>query len=190
MHPVEMTEIAKQNFSKVKNKPCPSSLKFGKAGSKFDAPIAGWVKYWNDIFNPKDSLEPNLIKALIASESGFDPKLLANKKNQNSARGLTQITNGTRIALGDEKGELKDHFVIVTRNDLNDSNVNICAGIRWLFQKRALASGKLGRPANWEEAVAEYKGVLKDWVAGKKRAKDLMKRFDDYLKELKKCGKP
>jgi soluble lytic murein transglycosylase-like protein len=41
---------------------------------KFDQQIRGWVRYWNDIFQPSDPLDPNLIKALIATESGFNPK--------------------------------------------------------------------------------------------------------------------
>jgi len=52
------------------------------------------------------SYEKDFVKALIASESGFDPKILANKKNKNSARGLMQITNQTRkiLAVAEFKG--------------------------------------------------------------------------------------
>lgn len=71
--------------------------------------IAGWVKYLNEIFNPIEDLDPNLIKALIASESGFRPILLADPNNPESARGLTQITGSTRVILGNGKGELKDY---------------------------------------------------------------------------------
>ncbi|MBI3556557.1 MAG: lytic transglycosylase domain-containing protein [Deltaproteobacteria bacterium] len=156
IYPVEMQEIANEQFSKLKNKPCPLSLRF-RNGAKYDDLIAGWVQYWNDVIGDKDPLSSNVVKALIASESGFRPKLLADKKNANSARGLTQILNDTRKILGDESGELKDHYVSVTREELNDPNVNICAGVRWLFQKRSLASGKLGRPATWEETIAHTK---------------------------------
>ena len=139
MNPVEMQEIADERFSKLKNKPCPLSLRF-RNGAKYDDFIAGWVHYWNDVIGDKNPLGPNMVKALIASESGFRPRLLADKKNANSARGLTQILNETRMILGDELGELKDHYVSVKREELNDPNVNICAGVRWLFQKRILAS--------------------------------------------------
>jgi len=104
-----------------------------------------WTKYWNDVLKPSTPLDPDIVKALIASESGFDPTILANKKNKNSARGLMQITNDTRKILGDEKGELKDHYLTLTRDDLNDPSLNICAGIRWLFRKAEIASGLLGR---------------------------------------------
>ena len=50
-------------------------------------------------------LEPNLVKALIASESGFNPKLLANRKNPKSARGLMQLLDSTREIIGNPKGE-------------------------------------------------------------------------------------
>jgi len=165
--------------------PCSLSLKF-KNGSKYDQLIAGWVKYWNDVLEPKDPLDPNLVKALIATESGFDPTMLANKRNQNSARGLLQITNDTRKIIGDEKGEIRDRYLTVTRSDLNDPAVNICAGIRWLFHKRDLASARLGRLAAWSDAVFEYKGLSR---ASKKRATELMNRFREKYEALKKCGK-
>ena len=190
LYPEEILEIAKAHFEKVKGKPCPIILKFGKNGNAFDDFIAGWVQYWNEVLQPKEPMDPNLFKALIASESGFGPKSLANKKNGNSARGLTQITNDTRKILGDEKGELKDHFVTVTRDELNDPNVNICAGVRWLFQKKLLLSNKLGRPASWEEAVEEYKGIAVDLKKGQKRAKEIMSIFEGYLEKYTKCGKP
>ncbi len=84
-----------------------------------------------------------------------------------------------------------EHWVItltVTREELNDPNVNICAGIRWLFWKKERASAKLGRNATWEEGVAEYKGVLKDWLAGKPTGTKNMAPFLKYLKKAGTCG--
>lgn len=138
------------------------------------------------ILKPEDPLTPNLVKALIASEASFNPLKLANKKNKNSARGLTQVTNGTRRTLQNEKGEIKDHYITVTREDLNDPVVNVCAGIRWLFQKRRLASSKLGRTATWEETIAEYKGTR---TTTKAEAQKIMNIFKDFLEKLEKCGK-
>lgn len=186
LYPDEIHELAEQNFSKVTEKPCPIDLGFKNQGDQYDQLIAGWTKYWNDVLKPKIPLTPNLVKALIASESGFDPKVLANKKDRNSARGLMQITNDTRKILGDEKGELKDYYLTLTKEDLNDPSVNICAGIRWLFRKQAIASSLLKRPATWEESVAEFKGAR---TATKARASVLMKRFNEKLEELKKCKK-
>lgn len=184
LYPDEIQEIATQNFTKVKEKPCAIDLGFKNKGNQYDDLIAGWTKYWNDIFEPKTPLDPDIVKALIASESGFDPQILANKKSKNSARGLMQITNDTRKVLGDEKGELKDHFLTLTREDLNEPSNNICAGIRWLFRKHAIASSRLKRDATWEESVAEFKGTR---TASKARAKELMERFNEKMKDLEKC---
>ncbi len=97
-----------------------------------------------------------------------------------------QILNSTRKNLGDEKGELKDHFLTVTKNELNDPNINICAGIRWLFQKQVLASSYLGREASWEEAVMNYKGKLKSKPDDLEAIKQ-KKIFQKYYDRLEKC---
>lgn len=167
-------------------KPCSLPLDFGAAGSQYDDLIAGWVQYWNDVLKPDVPLDPNLVKALIASESSFDPDKLADPNNSNSARGLTQILNSTRKILGNDKGELKDHFITVTKADLNDPGVNVCAGVRWLFQKRKLASIHLKRQASWIEAIWEYKGT-----AGlpKKDAKQEMDMFNGFYEDYQKCAK-
>ncbi len=189
LYPDEIQEMTERNFPKVKEKPCPIDLGFTKKykGSQYDDLIAGWTKYWNEVLEPEFPLDPNVVKALIASESGFNPKRLADRKNGNSARGLLQITNKTRKILGDEKGELKDHYLTLTREDLNNPSNNICAGIRWLFRKRDIASSLLKRTATWEEAIAEFKGTR---TATKTRATELMETYNRYLEVLKKCGKP
>ena len=122
LYPEEVQKIASQNFSNLKNKPCPLTSKFGDQGSKYDDLIAGWVQYWNDVLKPDEPLDPNLVKALIASESGFNPNSMANPNNSNSARGLMQITNQTRKLLGGDHGDLKDHLITVTKDELNDPN--------------------------------------------------------------------
>jgi hypothetical protein len=117
LYPEEIQEIAKQNFANLKNKPCPIDLGYHNKGDKYDDLISGWVQYWNDVLKPDKPLESNLVKALIATESSFDPNQLANKKDSNSARGLMQVTNDTRKILGDEKGELKDHFLTIAKSE-------------------------------------------------------------------------
>lgn len=117
LYPDEIQEIAERNFATVEEKPCPLGLEFGDEGSKYDDLIAGWTKYWNDVLKPDVLLDPNIVKALIATESRFIPNILANKNDQDSARGLMQITNSTRKNLGNEKGELKDHFLTLTREE-------------------------------------------------------------------------
>lgn len=188
LYPDEILEIAERNFSKVKQKPCSLDLGFKEKGNLYDALIAGWTQYWNDVLQPQIRLEPNIVKALIASESSFNSNMLANKKNSNSARGLMQILNSTRKTLGDEKGELQDHFLTITKSELNNPETNICAGIRWLFQKQKLASSFLGREASWEEAVMNYKGKLKSKPTDPEAEKQ-RNIFNGYLNRLEKCEK-
>ncbi len=185
LYPDEIKEISNQHFSDLKNLPCSLALGFANGG-KYDDVIAGWTQYWNDILKPVEPLDPNMVKALIATESRFLPSLLADKKKQNSARGLMQITNATRKILDDPTGEIKDHYITATREDLNDPSINICAGIRWLFRKKAWASKNLNHEASWEDAVAAYKGTS---TVTPERAKELMGRFREKYEALKKCKK-
>lgn len=186
LYPDEIREISKNHFKKLKETPCPIFKEFPKNGGEFDTPIAGWTQYWNEVLKPSEKFAPNLVKALIASESRFKPRSVADGKNKESARGLIQITNGTRKILADERGEIKDHYVTLTRDELFDPDLNLCAGIRWLFYKRDFASRRLKRQATWIEAVYDYKGAS---LATKKRAEELMGRFLERLEKLERCEK-
>ena len=156
----EIHQIAKKNFGRLRRMPTPYPSD-AKNKNDFDRVIAGWTKFWNEILSPATPLDPNLIKALIRTESDFksDAKVLASKGNW--ARGLMQITDQTVKILKDEKGELKDHLVNLNQDDNFDPVLNICAGIRWLFHKKNLLEHKLKRTASWEEAVMEYKSYTK-----------------------------
>ncbi len=188
LYPDEIKQISSSFFSNLSNVPCPSKLGF-EDGAKFDSLIAGWVQYWNEVLIPKEFLDPNLVKALIASESSFNAIKLASKKDSNSARGLMQILNKTRKIIADESGELKNHYVTANKKDLDDPNVNICAGVRWLFRKKDLASLKLKRPATWVEAAEEYKGDLKGIIKKDKKSVKDVEPFLKLLKELQECAK-
>lgn len=183
LYPDEIKIISESQFKNLKNSPCSLALNF-ENGSKYDDLIAGWTQYWNEVLNPKIPLTPNIVKALIASESGFDPNVLAKKSNPNSARGLMQVTNASRKALGDEKGEIKDHYITLTRDQLNDPSNNICAGIRWLFQKQKLASGHLGHNADWIETIKDYKGIRNK---SDKESLRFINVLNKYQERLKKC---
>jgi hypothetical protein len=65
--------------------------------------------------------------------------------------------------------------------------MNICAGVRWLFEKRRLASVHLKKPASWIDAIWEYKGVK--LAKTKKDAEKIKKIFNDFYQGLQKCGK-
>ncbi len=184
LYPEEIQEISNMHFSDLKNKPCPSALNFGPQGSQFDNLIAGWVQYWNEVLKPEISLEPNLVKALIASESSFDPNKLANSKNSNSARGLTQILNNTRKLIGGAQGGLKDHLITANKAQLMDPSVNICSGIRWLFEKKRLASAHINKSASWIDAIWEFKGTK---LVSEKDAEKIKNIFNKYYEAYQKC---
>ena len=160
----ELLRISDRLFKTVRNKPTAIHLGFPYRGNRYDELIAGWVQYWNDVLAPDDPLDPNFVKALIATEFGFDPlaKVSAGKR-AGYARGLLQLTDWTLEILSDEKGELRNHLVNLSQNDLYTPNLNIAAGVRWLFRKRETASAKLGRAATWLEAAADYKSYLEQW---------------------------
>lgn len=142
--PEELKYVEEKYFFENLNPPSPQNLGYGKAGNSFDALIGGWTKFWNDVFKPETPLDPDIVKALIASESSFNPNI-QNPSNDGEAMGLMQVTMGTMRILKSEKGELSDFLVKVTKHDLKDPSINIAAGTRWLFRKRETARARLGR---------------------------------------------
>lgn len=182
---LEMGEIADKYFSELKGAPCPKTLGFSQGG-KFDDLIRGWTKYWNEVLQPNEPLDPNLVKAIIATESGFRARNEnPGNKRIGKARGLMQVTEESWKILKNEKGELKDHFVVLDQDDLYKPNQNICAGIRWLFRKKETASARLKRQATWIETVAEFKAYLKDFIKNPNHKK--MKEFIEKYEALQKC---
>lgn len=150
----EIQYITQTYFSTLSGRPTAGRLiKEYPTSDDFDGFIRGWTKYWNDIFNLDEPLDANLIKALLGSESSFKIDPPGNK----NAHGLMQILHHTFLIVQDPKGELRDYLVRVPWNKLLDPTSNICIGIRWLFQKKKLASVRLKRTASWDEAVIEYK---------------------------------
>lgn len=150
---------------------------FKKKADLYDEVIVFWTYYWNEIFKPSVLLEPNIIKALIGSESSFE---IQPKKTK--AIGLMQILPKTVAVLGDFKGELADHLVHVTRQEMENPVVNIAAGIRWLFYKKKFAENRFKREVSWEEAVAAYKSYLPHLKKGMPTTG--MDRYSKLLEEL------
>lgn len=176
----EIQYITKTYFSDLSGLPTPGRLiETFPLADRYDAQIRGWVKYWNDIFQPQEPLDADLIKALIGSESSFRE----NPTEISTAHGLMQIRNDTFLILQDTKGELKDYLVRIPRNKLIDPSANICVGVRWLFQKKKLASIRLKREASWDEAVIEYKSYWKEIEKG--HIPTGMDNFRKYLNILK-----
>lgn len=165
----------------LKNLLFPTSGKLSEFSNadKYDDLIAIWTDYFNKKFPSDKLLDPDIVKALIGSESGYelDPK-------NPLAIGIAQITKQTFKALHDPKGEVKEFiFTKFTQNDLKNPNVAIPMAIRWLFRKKRLANGKLGREPNEEELILEYKGLLK---SNSKFKNNALKKFKKLYELLKK----
>lgn len=175
----EIQLITQKHFWRLKGLPTPNKLKYDN-GNDFDPLIRGWVRYWNEVLKPKEPLDPDIVKALIATESGFNPNSWNKRKGPRAAYGLMQVLKPTISYLKEESNELKDHFITLDQNDLNDPNLNICAGVRWLFRKKEIAEARLKRPVSWWEAICVYKGYK---ITDKNQRG--MKNFDEKFKELK-----
>lgn len=175
----EIQYITERYFDGLIGPPTAGVLKFIHADN-YDKEIRGWTQYWNEIYKPNDKLDPNLIKALIATESGFRLDPPENK----TARGLMQIRNDTRGYLQGVKNELVNHLVIATLEEYLEPSTNICGGVRWLFRKKELASHKLKREASWLEAIADYKSYLDAMKSDKDYIPDPMKKLNEYYLSL------
>ncbi|MCE3011363.1 MAG: transglycosylase SLT domain-containing protein [Proteobacteria bacterium] len=150
-----------------------------KNSDKYDDLIAVWTDYFNKKFEANPPLDPDAVKALIASESGFREDPPENK----IAIGIAQITSETFKALQDPNGEVKDFiFSDIRKKDLKDPNINIPMAIRWLHRKKRLAEGKLGRAATSEEIILEYKGLLKSSSSLKNKALENFRKNYGQLK--------
>ncbi len=165
----ELQWIAQSHFSDLTGPPTANALKKFEHADEFDVCIRGWTHYWNTVFSPTEPLDPNMVKALIASESSFKAAQRTPTKNSKlgDACGLMQLTNGTLKIMRSHKGELKDHFITLSDDEIFDPPANICAGVRWLFRKKITAAARLKHPATWEQAIAEYKGILKGIIENK-----------------------
>lgn len=155
--------------------PIKGKLKFSNE-SEFDDYIAVWSDYFSKKFDLKQPLDPNMIKALIASESSFNPKA----KNKN-AIGLTQVTKDTLKIIQDLNGEVKDFvFKDIRQKDLLNCNVSVAVATRWLAYKQIYGNKILKRTATSDEVIQLYKGILND---KSEKAKEQMANYrDKYAK--------
>lgn len=139
-----------------------------------------WTDYFNKKFKVELPLDPDVVKALIATESGFRADPPENK----TALGIIQITKDTLKIIQDPNGEAKDFiFHNIRQKDLKNSNIAIPMGVRWLFRKRETATNQLKRVPDHEELILEYKGLLKSRTDYKNNA---LERFRENYAKLKK----
>ncbi|MBC7419114.1 MAG: transglycosylase SLT domain-containing protein [Bdellovibrio sp.] len=145
---------------------------------KFDDYIAVWTDYFNKKLNLKSPIDPDMVKALIASESTFNPTAV-NKE----ATGLTQVTVDTLEILQDLEGEVKEFvFKDIKKKDLKEPNVSVAVGVRWLAYKKQYANKIFKRDAISDEIIQVYKGILND---KSKKAKSIMEKYREFYGKLK-----
>lgn len=145
---------------------------------KYDDYIAVWVDYFNKKLNLQYLLDPDMVKALIASESTFNPGVVNEK-----AIGLTQVTTDTLKILQDLSGEAQDFvFKDIRKKDLKVPNVSVALGVRWLVYKKQYAEKILKRAATSDEVIQIYKGILND---KSEKAKDIMQKYREFYGKLK-----
>lgn len=150
----EIQSIAEKYNRKSLVYPASGKLKeFKDAADKYDDLSAIWTDYFNQKFNADPKLDPDVIKALIVSESGFREDPPENK----IAFGITQITK-------------EFIFNKIRQKDLKDPEIAIPIGVRWIFRKKVMAASKPGRPPTSEEIILEYKGLLKSKTRWKDEA--------------------
>lgn len=154
-----------------------------RIGNKYDLLIAGWVKFWSDVFGHQSKIDAGFVKTLIMTESSFQPKAKAETHNiPGEAIGLMQITDYTFKLLQENEKELRNHVFDIKRDELFDPNVNICVGVRWLFRKREIAKHYLKKEPAPLELAEEYKGIRNDQsILAKKQREHFKKYFKEYM---------
>lgn len=176
----EIEDIFKNYDRKNLAYPTAKKLNKYKNADKYDEIIAVWTDYFNKKFNANPPLDPDVVKALISSESSFRTDPSENK----IALGIAQITKKTLRILQDPKGEARDFiFNKIRQKDLKNPDIAIPMAVRWLFRKRATAMSKLKRAPDHEELILEYKGLLKSKTDYKKQG---LKNFKEDYEKLKK----
>jgi hypothetical protein len=152
-----------------------------KHADKYDEAIAMWTDYFNRKFNADPPLDPDVVKALISSESDFNPDPIGNRK---IAIGIAQVTKKTLKILQNPNGEAKEFiFKDIRQKDLKDPNISIPMAVRWLHRKKETAASKLQREPSHEEIILEYKGLLKSNSAYKKAG---LNKYREAYATLKK----
>lgn len=184
----EIHEIQNRYMNSLKPQTASYRSVFKSKADLYDVLITGWTQYWNDVFKPKVPLEANFVKALMASESSFSPKISTPIPGQKNAKahGLMQITDQTIKILNDPKGELKNHIFSFKKGDIYDPGVNIATSIRWLFHKKFLADRRLKKEATWQESLVEYKGYTNKYIKdpqGVLNGFNVFQKHYQYLKD-------
>lgn len=155
-------------------------LKEYKNSDDYDELIAVWIDFFNKKLGADVPLDPDLVKALIASESSFRHDPSSNR----IAFGITQITKQTLRVIQDPRGEAKEFiFKGIRQKDLKEPNVAIALAVRWLYRKQYTAKSKLGRMPSHEEVILDYKGLLRSTTKYKDTALENYRRHYGIFKK-------
>ncbi|HEX4922814.1 MAG TPA: nucleotidyltransferase domain-containing protein, partial [Bdellovibrionales bacterium] len=124
----ELKEIFKRFGSRISGKLGKFTDLREKSWNRLDQEILFWTSFWNDFFQPEEKLDPNLVKALVATESSFNlaPRI-RNAGQAGRARGLIQLTDQALAVLKPTSKELKDQYFEISPEDLADPNVSLAA---------------------------------------------------------------
>lgn len=102
---------------------------------QYDKKIQFWLNYWSEKGFIKESIDPLLVKAIIAVESSFRETVITDLPNS-SATGLMQIVKRTMRILARKYGhEIRRGNIDISQEEARDANANIAAGTRWLIYK-------------------------------------------------------
>lgn len=175
----EINEVFKNHSRKGIVVPTAGKIPKPKNADNYDELIAVWVDYFNNKLKTDPPLDPDVFKALLASESTFRHHTPENK----TAFGIAQITKQTWEILQNSKGEAKEFiFSDIRQKDLRDPSIAIPLGVRWLIYKSKRAAAKLGKQPTHEDIILEYKGLLKSRTQYKDKA---LKSYRYYYELLK-----
>lgn len=175
----EIVEIFRNYERRGISYPTSGKIPEHKNSDKYDELIAVWTDFFNEKLKTDPPLDPDIFKALLASESGFRVHTPENK----IAFGIAQITKQAWAILQNPKGETKEFiFSDIRQKDLRDPGFAIPMGIRWLIYKSKRAAAKLGRQPTHEDIILEYKGLLKSKTSYKEKA---LKSYRYYYELLK-----
>ena len=181
------TYLKREEFEEVFKNHRRNGLLFPSAGKiqkpknadNYDELIAVWVDYFNSKLKTEPPIDPDVFKALLASESTFRHHTPENK----TAFGIAQITKETLTILQNPKGEAAEFiFNEIRQKDLRDPNIAIPMGVRWLMYKVKRAEAKLERQPSHEEIILEYKGLLKSKTEYKDKALESYRYYYGLLK--------
>lgn len=143
---------------------------------ELDNIIQFWLEYWKNqgVSFPKD-LTPLHIKAIIAAESSFNPKV---KAKTSTATGLMQVLKSSLAPLAGKKRqgwrEVPDNYISVTQKELEDPVINIAAGVRWFGHKNYLMRNH--KNVTLKKVIRNYHSRDK---AGDEYAEKVLKYYND-----------